>query len=1120
MKRFGGKLALVLLMAMLLCPKVPVSADSGFMPEQGSMAAAALEDCLYTIDGGAWSTAEGAGHLQGICCDDELEYMYFSFTDRLIKVDMRTGERVGTMTGLRAGSISSGAHLGCLAYRDGLIYGTLEYKVEKRWYIAVIDPSKITGDVLYSDPGVMYGIHIPDVDEDFKDNLDAGEHYNSESSMGHRYGLGGIDGITFGKLPGAPEGSKEYMLMAYAPYGNASRYDNNNQIVNVYDPDKIEEYMLPFAEDRNEPEGLRCEEQLFVYTGNQTWGTQNMEFDKDTGDLWLMCYGRPSGSKFPGGSMYVIDGSEPLYMDEVEVGQSVPNTSGDYDFAMSKAYCYQDEYGNYPQANHMTLKCICGRGDIEAHEAIDYAGTGHAAKICIGSMPASATTGFISLGDDYFYAASQGQRSIGGVTHEWGSATLYKLDRETMTFTAATKPAKLLLSYTMDAADTYEKNGEVYLKDMSGNGYDALVEGTYAAEDKTGKAGGALGFRGYRQGDVFDRVSATAQAMEFVNEEVENAYSYSFWVYNEREMDRFTPVIGMYRDNDLQEGLYSCVFEWRYRSTPTVTSHHSTMSPEYKTLPDGTTFISRPGTNGGDSSTFPHGTGNSGLMGKWMHYVVTRVGNVVSIYCNGEKTNSTGVALGDNIMENLTHFSMGGGIVKNWKDANTRTRFSGVLDDVRLYSGAVTLEQARTLYQAGPAVSSASGSGAVTTVKDKVFAEPYVGPVLGEQSEPILHYAMDETGTVKEKNGRDALSTKWVTTAVNQEGQTGRALAFDGHQFTKPAKVSAEDEDVAWLDAQLKTTGKVTISFWMKATHENGSRMTVLGLYDKTGRPVAAFEARSRLEQNIIVDGKFAIGFASAKPYEGGELDEATYEQLASTVKPASPSSNYGDKQVGTWYHVVGELDQTQNVMRLYVDGQLVETVSVADGTLDEIGYFLMGTCAGRYYSYENAANTSNGGVNTTENTYERQGWAMRGEYVGLLDDVRVYNRILSSDEVAALYEAGTEYTAQSYEINSVTLEDGQGNVLPAIPARGGFTVRVEVLKAAYQADALLMVAAYTDDGKLLEIDYLQAYVPNATRYTFGSWVKNPDGDVGRIKVFLIASFASPVPLVSAVELD
>ena len=137
-------------------------------------------------------------------------------------------------------------------------------------------------------------------------------------------------------------------------------------------------------------------------------------------------------------------------------------------------------------------------------------------------------------------------------------------------------------------------------------------------------------------------------------------------------------------------------------------------------------------------------------------------------------------------------------------------------------------------------------------------------------------------------------------------------------------------------------------------------------------------------------------------------IDEKTYEQLAVTATTPTYDNefdnrndkHYGDKQIDTWYHIVGELDSTTNKLRLYLNGALVQEIDIAAGTLGEIGYFLVGQPAGRYYQYENA---SNGSENGDKNG--RQGWAMRDGFVGTVDEIKVYNTILSADEVKALYD-------------------------------------------------------------------------------------------------------------------
>ena len=978
---------------------------------------------------------------------------------------MHTGRIAGTVTGLAAGSISSGAHIGDICYYDGKIYGSLEYKASERWYICVFDGAKITEmDMPYTTPGVMYGLYVPQVGDDFKNELTAGEHRNSATSMGHRYGTGGIDGITFGTLPGRgydmngdgtvdqSTGDKRYMIVTYGPYGNAQRYDNENFVFLVYDPENItSDNLLPFTEDLltqdyTENQKLFYKHKLFCYAGNQTYGVQQLEYDEKTGDLWLECYDRPSGSEFPGTSRYVIDGSVPLYMDTVEVGQSVTGDAAGFVTqaeAKATAACYTD----YEDADsdgdkteqetgwHMTLKCLCGSGKTlqNDHTAQTYGKTGKACKIC--GKGSQFSTGLRSLGNDYFYGATSGSTEVNGKTYQWGTASLYRLNRDTYIFEKLTEPARLLMSYTMDAADTYEKDGKVYLKDASGNGHDALVEGTYAAIGQGGKENTALGFCGDQYGSVLDRVAVTAEGMKYINDAVEDTYSYSFWLKNDVEMDRFTPIIGMYRDETLQKGLYDAVFEWRYRTSPTVISHVNTGSPVYETFADGKSYITKPGTSGGDGSTYVIGywpEPEKAGIGKWTHWVVVKSGSNVVTYQNGVQVNSANRA--NNTKDDiLSAFEIGGYINRNWIDSNVRTRLTGLVDDVRIYAGGLTQSEVTRLYNGGAAESAETGTGAVAASSERTFGS-YTGETLAEQEDPIVYLKMDETGTVKDYSGNDinAETSAYVSAAANKENQADRSLYFDGRSHVKQTKLSLSKDNTAWLSAQLNATKKLTISFWMNAAFENSHRMSILGIYDKQGRPMGTFETRGILGQDRRMDGKFAIAFTAAKPYSGsGVIDEKTYEQLAITdtttytIPTDGNYMHYGDKQIGQWYHVVGELDGTANTLSLYLDGQLVQQVSIAADTLGEIGYFQVGQPAGRWYQYENAANTGE----NQPSANSCQGWAMRDGFVGTIDEIKIFNRILSADEVSSLYNTSVEgHTLTHVEAKDATCAAG-GNI-------------------------------------------------------------------------------------------
>src|SRR4051812_204272 len=69
-----------------------------------------------------FSGKQGAFHVQGTVVDQERGFIYFSFTDKLLKMDL-SGKVIGSVTGLVG-------HLGDLTFdpQTNTIYSSLEYK--------------------------------------------------------------------------------------------------------------------------------------------------------------------------------------------------------------------------------------------------------------------------------------------------------------------------------------------------------------------------------------------------------------------------------------------------------------------------------------------------------------------------------------------------------------------------------------------------------------------------------------------------------------------------------------------------------------------------------------------------------------------------------------------------------------------------------------------------------------------------------------------------------------------------------------------------------------------------------------------------------------------------------
>ncbi|MBE6552054.1 MAG: hypothetical protein E7665_07955 [Ruminococcaceae bacterium] len=252
------------------------------------------------------------GHVQGIAVDTAHKYIYVSFTTVLVKADM-TGNIIGSVTGLTG-------HLGCIDFNDedGKVYGSLEYKRdsigkgiaarlgtklvdEDAFYIAIFDVDKIDRIGMDGEKdNIMKASYLPDVVSDFS--------YEAHDGTKHRYGCSGIDGTTIGKVFGMEKGTPSKLFTAYGIYGDNSRSDNDCQIILQYDWRKLSEAASPLSQEKLHHNGADAEKKYFLYTGNTTWGVQNLEYDSFTGDFFAAVY-KGKKEKYPNYPMFVIDGS-------------------------------------------------------------------------------------------------------------------------------------------------------------------------------------------------------------------------------------------------------------------------------------------------------------------------------------------------------------------------------------------------------------------------------------------------------------------------------------------------------------------------------------------------------------------------------------------------------------------------------------------------------------------------------------------------------------------------------------------------------------------------------------------------------------------------------------------
>jgi hypothetical protein len=262
-------------------------------------------------NGGLWT----AGHVQGVAVDVKGGFIYYSFTNLLAKYDF-SGKLIGTLVGWTG-------HLGDLDFNaaDGKVYGSLEYKEDKAFYIAVIDVARLDRvGVEASKTEIFRTVYLPEVVKDYGADLNGDGVFEGDdgkfrgdvvASPDHRYDCSGIDGVSFGPAFGHTDG-KRYLTVAYGVYGNLSRTDNDHQVLLQYDITDWGRYASPLTETAPHHNGPAAPDgKYFVRTGNTRYGTQNLAYD-ETQQRWFMGVYQGGKPAFPNYLLFAVEaGAKP-----------------------------------------------------------------------------------------------------------------------------------------------------------------------------------------------------------------------------------------------------------------------------------------------------------------------------------------------------------------------------------------------------------------------------------------------------------------------------------------------------------------------------------------------------------------------------------------------------------------------------------------------------------------------------------------------------------------------------------------------------------------------------------------------------------------------------------------
>jgi RHS repeat-associated protein len=200
----------------------------------------------------------------------------------------------------------------------------------------------------------------------------------------------------------------------------------------------------------------------------------------------------------------------------------------------------------------------------------------------------------------------------------------------------------------------------------------------------------------------------------------------------------------------------------------------------------------------------------------------------------------------------------------------------------------------------------------------------------------------------------DVNGDNWITSAdaaiVIDYLRDGISITSPTSALGTPLTLDGTNDYVSLGDpAELDITGAITLSAWVRVDDTTGTRDIIVHGDDGSANGQVFLRVK---------DGQFEVG-----SYNGTE-HKASYA-VAAAIK-------------GQWVHLTGVYDATAQEWRLYLDGSLVATSSDATGAVAADGNWAIGA----------------------------SGSGTAGFFCGSLDEVRVYNRALSTDEIAQL--AGT----------------------------------------------------------------------------------------------------------------
>ena len=482
--------------------------------------------------------------------------------------------------------------------------------------------------------------------------------------------------------------------------------------------------------------------------------------------------------------------------------------------------------------------------------------------------------------------------------------------------------------------------------DESGNGYNGTEVGATIAQDRFGSVASAYQFDG-----VDDYIDVGDMP------EWSNHFSVSCWI---KPDDQFSTQGGaiFYDYADASFG-----------------KHVGLSFNQPNGGVDRLKFVNRAPNNGASAPVVAVQVDTNGIASSsaWHMLTAVRDGTNAVLYLDGIEVGSDSHA-GIGSMDILENARIG-----DAPDTIPWTsNFKGGIDDVRIYNRSLTPSEVARLFAETMSVDTDSdgmddawetthfGDMAQTAEGDYDADGRTNGEEFADGTDPVdagstlglvAYYPLDGDAADASGNGNDGTAPNGMGFGIDQFGRTDSALALDGFQYIElpAAEALLGANPSEWSYSVLFNTTDVNLD------------QTVLSDYNS---PTSASDYRFGVNVRFEHSTK-GITAALRRDYHAG----GTYE-LSSGLHGVAQDQ---------WQSAVVSISKLTGVMQLYTNGTLVGETAL-DTSIDYI---------------ENEPVY----IGATKFGYPVPG-GFAGQFYGSIDNVRIYNRVLSSNEVARLFAA------------------------------------------------------------------------------------------------------------------